>query len=374
MAVLSHVGTGIGLLSKDHLLQAAGRWFLQSGIQELNGGVARYYRADLGQNARVSTEITGYSVSALLFLHQRTGEPEYLEAALRAARFLTRTAWDARLGTFPFEHSRNGTQPRALTYFFDCGIIVRGLLSAWRVSGHSEFRDTAIAAGRGMLADFRSRGAIAPILSLPDKSPLAFEPRWSASPGCYQLKAALAWNELFQATGDTAFQHAYESAVAAALAQEREFLPGDSDREKVMDRLHAYSYFLEGLLPVVGRTDCAQAFRAGLDRAAGYLRDIAPTFDRSDVYAQILRVRLHAESLGVVPLDEAAAAHEAGEAARFQIESGDARSAGGFGFGRKAGQPLPFVNPVSTAFCLQALTLWNDRGSGTIEASPQSLI
>jgi len=183
---------GIRLSDTEISLQKAGRWFLQSGIQEASGGVARYYRSDVGKNARVSTEITGYAVSALIYLHQRTGQAEYLEAALRAARFLTRNAWDARLGTFPFEHSVNGDRAPGRAYFFDCGIIVRGLLAAWRASKDTQFRDTAIAAGRAMLADFRGRDAIHPILSLPEKCPLAYEPRWSASPGCYQLKSALA--------------------------------------------------------------------------------------------------------------------------------------------------------------------------------------
>src|SRR5271170_1548217 len=97
------------LSTTDTLIHAAGRWFLQSGIQEASGGVARYYKSDLRQNAGVSTEITGYTLSILLFLQQRTGDSAYLEAGLRAARFLTRTAWDARLDTFPFEQATNGS-------------------------------------------------------------------------------------------------------------------------------------------------------------------------------------------------------------------------------------------------------------------------
>ena len=356
----------------DTVIQAAGRWFLHSGIQEPGGGVARYYRSDLGQNARVSTEITGYAVTTLLFLHQRTQEAAYLDAALRAARFLTRTAWDARLGTFPFELGVNGD--RGLAYFFDCGIIVRGLLAAWRAFEDIEFRDAAIAAGRAMLADFASRGAIHPIVSLPEKRALDYEPRWSRRPGCYQLKAAMAWCELFEATGEESFRRAYDSAVEAALASERDFLPGDADREKVMDRLHAYEYFLEGLLPVLDRPASKEAFRAGVDRTAAYLSEIAPAFARSDVYAQLLRVRLFGEILGAFPLDRGAAAHEAEQAASFQLASDDARIAGGFLFGRKNGKPLPFINPVSTAFCLQALALWEDRQHGALQAGREILI
>jgi hypothetical protein len=362
------------LANTDILIERVGRWFRDSGIQETNGGVARYYRSDLGQNAKVSTEITGYAVSALLFLHQRTGQQEHLESALRAARFLTRQAWDARLGAFPFEHSSNGDRSGALAYFFDSGIIVRGLLSAWRASKDAEFRDMAITSGRAMLADFGGRGAIHPILSLPEKRPLAYEPKWSASPGCYQLKSAMAWYDLFETTGEMDFLRAYEAALETALASEHDFLPGESNREKVMDRLHAYLYFLEGLLPALNRSECAQAFHAGLDRAAAYLRELAPLFARSDVYAQLLRARLYGENLGAIPFDHAAAAHEAEQAAGFQLDSSDARVSGGFGFGRKGGEPLPFVNPVSTAFCVQALTLWDDRKNNALQARRQALI
>jgi hypothetical protein len=248
------------------------------------------------------------------------------------------------------------------------------LLAAWRVSKDDEFRDTAIAAGRSMAADFRSRDAIHPILALPGKQPLAYETRWSARPGCYQLKSAMAWYELFEVTGEMEFLRAYEAAVDAALRDEHDFLPGESSREKVMDRLHAYLYFLEGLLPVLDRPDCAQAYRAGLDRVAAYLGEIAPLFVRSDVYAQLLRARLYGESLAGIPLDRAAAAQEAEQAASFQLDSPDIRVAGGFLFGRKSGELLPFVNPVSTVFCVQALTQWADRRNNAFEARRQALI
>jgi hypothetical protein len=350
------------LSSTDTLIEAAGRWFLQSGIQDASGGVARYYKSDVGQNAPVSTEITGYAVSTLLFLHRRTGESAYLEAGLRAARFLTRMAWDRRLQTFPFELAAQESDA-AFAYFFDCGIIVRGLLCAWRVTEDSEFRDIAIAAGRSMLADFPGPRGIHPILELPHKRPLAWEPRWSRSAGCYQLKSAMAWHELFEITGESAFQRGYELALQAALENDAAFLPGDLDRQRVMDRLHAYAYFLEGLLPVLDRPACAAAFRNGIDRTAGYLREIAPLFARSDVYAQVLRARLFCGAF-----DETAAAHEAAQTASFQLASG------GFLFGRREGADSAFVNPVSTAFCLQALALWEDRMSGQPGLPRQMLI
>jgi hypothetical protein len=78
-----------------------------------------------------------------------------------------------------------------------------------------------------------------------------------------------------------------------------------------------------------------------------------------------------------LPLDQTAAAHEAERAASFQIAhdaSGDPRLDGGFLFGRAEGADLPFVNPVSTAFCVQALALWKDRVAGRMQTKRQDLI
>jgi hypothetical protein len=80
-------------------------------------------------------------------------------------------------------------------------------------------------------------------------------------------------------------------------------------------------------------------------------------------------VRLIAHHMGAVPLDTTAACEEANRAASFQAELEDPRVDGGFWFGRRRGEMLPFVNPVSTAFCAQALELWrqHERGEWNFE-------
>ena len=309
----------------------------------------------------MSTEITGYAAGALVYLHALSGDPQFVDRARAAARFLTGAAWDAASATMPFELA-----PAAFTYFFDCGIVVRGLLSAWRATGVDEFRDTAAALGTSMARDFASpAGDLHPILSLPSKSPVERDPtRWSRSPGCYQLKSAMAWFDLAQATGRAEYRAWYQQALDSALRQCEEFLPGHADPSKVMDRLHAFCYFLEGLLPRATDPVCARALDHGIARASWLLRDIAPRFERSDVYAQLLRVRLHADCAGAVRLDRAAAEWEGAKLAEFQAASDDPRIDGGFYFGRREGAWLPYVNPVSTAFALQALALWDALASG----------
>jgi hypothetical protein len=343
-------------------ISRGGQWFARSGIQEASGGVARHYRTDLGSNSAISTEITGYAVSTLVYLHSLAREAPLLEAALRAARFLTRTAWDGASHAMPFE-----IDPPVFVYFFDCGIAVRGLLSAWRVTGEDEFLEVAATLGESMARDFEAAdGGYHAILSLPGKRPVPPDAqRWSASPGCYQLKAAMAWHDLAEATGDDRFGDLYQRTVERALGSAGGFLPGHADPLKVVDRLHAFLYFLEGLLPRASEDRPAAAIRDGMGKVARTLRETAPRFERCDVYAQLLRMRLYADWAGVTPLDREAAQAEAVKLAGFQASAQDARIDGGFYFGRKAGAMMPFVNPVSTAFALQALALWEQcRGGG----------
>ena len=343
-------------MSGAYSLAAAGRWLLHSGIQNPDGGVARFYRADVQKNMPVSTEITGYVASALMFLYRTTGSEAYLERARLTANFLCDRAWNVPLQTFPFEHPSPSDVSQHRAYFFDCGIIVRGLLSVWRETGEDRLLDVALLASRGMIADFHSGSDYHPILDLPGKQPVGRADQWSRLPGCYQLKPALAWWEVAEATGDEALRAAWFRMLDASLASYGDFLPGASDRQRVMDRLHAFGYFLEGLSPALDRADCVEAYRVGIETMSRTLRDIAPEFVRSDVYAQLLRARIR--GAGSVPLDAASAREEAEALSGFQIHDDDPRLDGAFLFGRRDGQMVPHANPVSTAFALQALEMW----------------
>jgi len=336
------------------------------------GGVSRYYDAGVDACRPVSTEITGYTVSSLLWLHAVTGDMAYFDRALSAAHFLARSACDG--GAMPFEISVDADSQRA--YFFDCGIVVRGLLAAWDATHDAEFLDVAVKLGRAMAADFLAPdGTYHPIVRLPGKQPL--EPdalRWSRAPGCYQLKSALAWWELFEATGDRRFRDSYDRVLEFSLQHHRAFLPGHRERSKVVDRLHAFLYFLEGLLPQALEKRCTLALSQGIERVSQFLDETPPAFERSDVYAQLLRIRIYASGAGVAPLDRGAARREASRLADFQVLSGDPRLDGGFYFGRRNGAWIPHVNPVSSAFAVQALALWDRHQNGWPAAHPRLLI
>ncbi len=315
--------------------------------------MARYHRTDQQRNAGISTEITGYAISALVYFNKATGEREFLEAAIRAAGYLTEVAWDDNGSTIPFETLGEGS--RGFTYFFDCGIVVRGLLALWRETQHPDLLNRAKQIALSMAFDFMGDDCFHPIVELPEKQPLPHESRWSRMPGCYQLKSALAWRDIAHAAGEPQPMQMWRQMLAFSLATHESFLPGDANPEKVMDRLHAYCYFLEACLAEPDFEACRDALAFGIAKVAALLREIRPQFERSDVNAQLLRVRILAARAEIVSLDEEAAKDEAAAIRSFQ------RTDGGYWFGRKAGAFLPFSNPVSTAFCAQALAMYEGR-------------
>ena len=151
-------------------------------------------------------------------------------------------------------------------------------------------------------------------------------------------------------------------------------MPGHPDPLKVVDRLRPFLYFLEALLPCISDPAYAAAFCEGLRSVTHHLNQSAAQFERSDAYAQLLRVRIYGDWAQIVRLDRQVAEHEAATLASFQATSLDPRIDGGFYFGRREGNFLSCVNPVSTAFAAQALRLWQQHRTGGAQAEWRLLI
>ena len=130
--------------------------------------------------------------------------------------FLTCQARDAAASTFPFEPASN----RA--YFFDTGIIVRGLLAAWRCSGEEETLDRAREAAASAGVRFSGRWRISSGHRVARQTAACrMSLAGRAGPGCYQLKSALAWHDIAQATGDQHAEKLYESMLGRSAQEPR---------------------------------------------------------------------------------------------------------------------------------------------------------
>lgn len=350
-------------------------WLAHSGIQSESGGVSRYYAADTGHHREISTEITAYSIQAYLGL-PLPGEPGLLSHALRAGQFLCYDTGNAQLGLFPFEVARSGFPPSDRVYFFDCGIIIRALLALWNTTMDPFYLERAEQCGAALMGRMsRVDGSFFPLLDMSSGVPSSGSGTWSIEPDIYQLKVAMAFLVLAEATSSTMFSKLADNLLNWSLRQHEMFLPGPGEPARVADRLHAYCYFLEGLLPFLERRfECAQILHAGINRVEKLILETRRALERSDVMAQLLRLRLLADYIGVVELDQSAASWEADSIPAFQLFTADKQTNGAFSFGRRDGKLTPHANPASTIFCLQALRMWRDYQNGELRTTWKELI
>ncbi len=288
--------------------------------------------------------------------------------AEQSARFLNRECWSTELDVYPFELGEHSTK----AYFFDSGIIGRGFLALWRANGDPALLNAAAEAADSMIAHFTATDGYHPILALPDRTVVPYREWWSQRPGCFQLKAALLWRELFEITGEARYEVHFRRALEFAMRKWPELLATETETLRVMDRLHAYCYFLEGLLPEA--TAQADALRQGITEITRHLHQLEPQFVRSDVYAQLLRLRMLAESRGIVPMDQRLAEAELEALEAMQLDTKEEWARGAFAFGRRNGEIIPHANPVSTGFAVQAMTWWRDWVEGKFSATWQELI
>ncbi len=356
-------------------IHAGLRWLIRSGIQDESGGVARYYRADVREYKSISTEITGYFISGLLRLHWPKGEPPP-GPARRAGHFLIEHAFDPASGLVFFERGDSADPRASLAYFFDCGIIIRGLLDLWKATSDRAYLDCAEKCGLAMSTKMSMvDGSFFPLYDVSVNHPHSGSGTWSLEPGVYQLKVGLAFLELAEATGLGQFKSCMESMLKWSLRRQESFLPGDNDALRVMDRAHAYCYFLEGLLPEAALDrDCNQALQFGILRVENLLEEIGKEFQRCDVIAQLLRLRIYADLFGVMELSRGRADQEANAIIEYQMQSIDPKIDGGFAFAKRDGEIVPHINPVTTIFAVQALKMWGQAEEGSFRQPWKTLI
>ena len=296
--------------------------------------------------------------------------------AARAGGFLLRHAFDMSRELFPLRVSRNQQPEARLAFFLDCSIVVRALVHLWSATNDQAYLECAERCGLALHSRMATvDGAFFPIYDLEADRAYAETGSWSVEMEVPQLKAGLALLELHKATGLGEFEHDAAALRKWCLKRHESFLPGEVDDAKVIDRLHAYCYFLEGLLPSVALdADSGRVLQFGVLRVENFLDEFGADFQRCDVMAQILRLRLYADKFGLMELDYKRAEEEAAAVAECQIQSADPKTDGGFTLTRRRGKCEPSLDTTATVFALQALEMWDQADDGGLRDPWEVLI
>ena len=174
--------------------------------------------------------------------------------------------------------------------------------------------------------------------------------------GLLPAQAAMAWHDLFEATGEAGFEPHYGRAVRgpghdAGFPSGRTG-PGESDGPAARVLL-----FPGGPASVAGAAECCARRWGGIGPRGGELRDIAPVFERSDVARNCC-------GCGSTRTGRAwrrgprGGGRGGGRSRPSSSLNTPTRGSRRLLVRPQGGELLPYVNPVSTAFARQALDMW----------------
>ncbi len=357
-------------------------WLLQSGIQntdadpKFRGGVNAWYDLKKQTFPFIYSEITGYAVSAFLFIHHVLKGPIYLERAQLAANWLLRSR-DPKYGFVVnrvYHPSEEKPYYDSWIFTFDQWMIIDGLCNLSGVTGDRSYLHGAQEiADRLIQKTFRHDNYMYPAVNLENGQVEAANDKWSRQPGSFHAKVLLGLNRLFNLTHDQKYlTHAFRLAERACLDQKENgrFV---TQINTGSTHLHPHCYTLEGILFFglsQNRQSLIEASKKGLEWMlnsqhddgtlyAFFQGDQFLPYERADILAQILR--LSAIMLGYFPEFQKfkpQLERLKKKMLSYQIKEGPQK--GGFLYGQEENGIIhDHANAWVSLFALQALWLYD---------------
>src|SRR3989344_53344 len=350
-------------------------WFINSGIQERNihsanfGGLYAWFDAINQKYPFVYSEITGYGITAFIFLHHLSGENVFIKRAEDAAQWLIKEAIFSpqlayRCKYFPEEKS-------FLNHLcsFDNSMILTGLSLLSEKHNTSIYKERAIALGDWLVNTMqKSDGSFHPNWEAGRGKFIETLQKWSTQAGSFHAKHAIGLLNLYRITGKRLYKESAIRLCDWSLSQQGEegrFITNASDGST---NQHPHCYACEGLLYAgisLKEPKYVQAARKGMlwslssqlanggfpsaDKDGGFVN-----IERMDILAQIMRLALLCGQRG----EKIKKAFD--RLFRFQVLD-DSRQKGGFRYGFiEGGTEVPHINAWVSMFALQAMIYYHD--------------
>ena len=346
-------------------IYAGWRWLLVSPIQHSSGGVCTDYRTPESELGSISTEATAWYIQGLLLI----GKPDahQIDRASKAGRFLMESSFDLTTDLFLKRPVGDEAVETKSAEFLSCAVAIRSLTALFRATLDKAYLECAGRCARAMRVRMaRVDGSFFPTYDTGTQTPL-----YEREPDVDQLKAAAAWTDLADTSSEREHTAQVPQLIEWAGRNQQLTLSVPDDLAAAQRR---YALYLEGLLPTAAIDFVAsQALQSGIARLEQSF-DETPAGSRSpSVLARLLRLRLFADSLGIVEMHEGRAADEAAWLRNYQVQSTDPKIDGGFGL-QATDELEAVVDPESVVVCLQALEMWHLAESGGFQAEWQDLI
>jgi hypothetical protein len=298
-------------------------------------------------------------------------DPKQRRQANRAGRFLLEQAFDLTTDLFISEFppgglDGSGTRKASLT---GCAAALQALISLWEATSDSAYRECASRCARSLQTRMsRVDGAYFTSYDIDHQSP-----DFGLEADADQLKLAAAFWRLASDGGLREFEYPAENMARWALVRHESLLPEWLASEDLVPRIERYALFLEGLLPIAHLDpQASHAFQAGLIKLENGVHE-ANGSSSPQALARLLRLRLYADSFGLIELDEREANREVAELGQRQLRSVHQQLDGAFVQPGFTGDSAS-ADAESTVIATQAMLMWEEVGDGGFRDRWQTLI
>lgn len=354
-------------------IDAANKWFLHSGIQnigqgQLQGGISSWYDTITGNYPFIYSEITGYGMTTYVYIFEKTGIKEYIERAEMAARYMINTAKDPRGGflcKYFYKESKFTPDYRCS---FDGGIILTGFTNLAKITGKEEYLQESIKLGDWLLDLQQRNGKMYARYIGNDK--VDIPGHWSTQGGSYHAKLSIGLMNLYELTKNEKYKHSVKQLCDFAISMQEEDGRFVTDSENKSTYSHPHCYSIEGLIAASAALEEPKYLEAATKGCkwlfAQMKKGIIPhyyeneNFDyfvKSEMHAQAVRTALlinHLNKAEIIPqsrINNAARAFM-----NLQLMNSNDKQYGGFQYGiDEKGTLKPDVNSWCSMFSLQAL-------------------
>jgi len=374
-------------------------WLTESGIQnqcegrKRHGSFNAWYEKDSETYPFVYSEITGYLVTLMCYLYEKTQDEKFLRRAVMAGDWLLDASYETN-GWFrclyPLSPSRFDFKQNQI-YSFDNGVIVNSMVNLYRSTKQDKYLASAVTAADWLVFSAQKpSGAFFPGYLLDEGVFFESEDEWSMCSGSFHAKNAIGLLNLYDVTHK--FDYLKAATKVCDYALECQDVSGRyvSFEARGGTNAHPHCYTAEGLW-VAGTylnkkeylLSSARGVQWLLDMQSEdgyiprlYLDDVPIYSERVDAVSQTLRLAaLHLDNKYLAEAYSGRAEILVPVIMNYQASDTDKRVDGGFYFGKtSSGELVWHVNSWVTAFAIQTLNMYSEYCRSNLALSPFLLV
>lgn len=358
--------------TKEDSLELVKEWIRSSGIQSDRGGFYSWHDLTDKSYPYLYSEITGYGITTLLFLHRLTGDKGFVDKARKAASWIIGSAMHACGGVRTRLYNQDQGSDRLYSFAgenifsFDTGMVLYGMISLYKATKEEEFLKASVRMGGFILDRMQKKdGSLYPIYNTKEDKMIEPNDKWSNQSGGFHCKVSLGLVELFRVTEEERYHDAAIRLCRYALSTQEPNGRFITDKGSPTTHIHSYSYTTEGLW-YTGRSLGVSEFIDSAERATEWaFENVSSTginelyepstetfndFQRSDILAQVLR-------MGLIYSIKDKTEELKSALLSYQYLGDDLSQRGGFLYSRGS----QHLNSWCSMFALQALAFYNKR-------------